>query len=90
MINMLDIELKCIFLQKKISLYPRLKQKIFKIQFNGNLKAKKNLVYNTCKRLKPKSIFLTNEHTLILFFKQWFISNTKYEKSSWPVAYKTE
>jgi hypothetical protein len=29
-------------------------------------------------------------HTLILFYKQRFISNTKYEKTSWTVAYKTE
>ena len=28
--------------------------------------------------------------TLILFYKQRFISNTKYEKTSWTVAYKTE
>ena len=28
--------------------------------------------------------------TLILFYKQRFISNTKYEKTSWTIAYKTE
>ena len=28
--------------------------------------------------------------TLILFYKQRFISNTKYVKTSWTVAYKTE
>ena len=27
---------------------------------------------------------------LILFYKQRFTSNTKYEKTSWTVAYKTE
>jgi hypothetical protein len=33
---------------------------------------------------------LVNCNTLILFYKQRFISNTKYEKTSWIVAYKTE
>ena len=30
------------------------------------------------------------EHTLILFYKQRFISNNRYKKTSWTVAYKTE
>ena len=33
---------------------------------------------------------LSKQLTLILFYKQRFISNTKYEKTSWTIAYKTE
>ena len=29
-------------------------------------------------------------NTFILFYKQRFISNTQYKKTSWTVAYKTE
>ena len=35
-------------------------------------------------------LIFSRAHTLILFYKQRFISNTKYEKTSWTVAYKTE
>ena len=33
---------------------------------------------------------LIKQNELILFYKQRFISNAKYEKTSWTIAYKTE
>ena len=54
-------------------------------------KASSSVVCSTGPSLKGVHICIGGiSHTLILFYKQRFISNTKYEKTSWTVAFKTE
>ena len=49
----------------------------------------KEKIQNSLESIYECLIFFTSP-TLILFYKQQFISKTKYEKASWTVAYKTE